>query len=269
MASSPVAFERILRRDRQLVTAALGLTIVSAWLYLLLGAGLESGSSTATIGAHGAIPDASHGGVTQTWDATHALIVVVMWWLMMVAMMLPSAAPTILLAAALNRRADEGRKPYGETGFFVAGYLFVWLLFSVAATLCQWALETGGLLSPMMASANGYLSGALLVAAGVWQQTASKQACLRHCRSPVQYLVRHRRPGNRGALVMGMGHGTYCVGCCWALMGLLFYAGVMDLLWVAGLALYVLLEKRFMAGERVSRYAGMALMLAGVVLFVA
>lgn len=269
MASSSIALERILRRDRQLVTAALGLTIACAWAYILLGAGMEAGAFSEAIATRSGIAGNDLHGATQKWNAAYAVTVVAMWWFMMVAMMLPSAAPTILLTAALNRRSDENRKPYGAAGFFTAGYLFVWLLFSVVATTVQWELENSGLLSGMMQSANWYLSGGLLLAAGLWQLTPVKQACLRHCRSPVEYLVRHRRRGNHGALVMGMRHGTYCLGCCWAMMGLLFYAGVMNLLWVAGLALYVLLEKLVMAGQRLSRYAGVALMLAGGAMLVA
>jgi len=185
---------------------------------------------------------------------------------MMVAMMLPSAAPTILLTAALNRRSTSDHPPFGAAAFFALGYLLVWLFFSLAAAFAQWLLESNGLLSSMMNSKSNYLTAGLLLAAGVWQFSLIKQACLRHCRSPVEFITRQRRPGNRGALVMGLHHGTYCLGCCWFLMSLLFVGGVMNLYWIAGLALFVLVEKLFAKGVWFGRVAGAGLFITGAVL---
>ena len=262
-ALSPV--EKVLRRNRQVVVSALVLVAALAWIYTLAGVGMETNAFEMTYPASApTMPgDSTMSMAAREWSPGYAGIMLTLWWVMMVAMMLPSAAPTILLAAAINRRANTDGPPYGPAGFFTAGYLLAWLGFSVVAVAAQWALESGGQLSAMMQSRSAYLTGGLLIAAGLWQLTPIKQACLRHCRSPVDYLVRHRRPGNRGALIMGMGHGTYCLGCCWFLMALLFVGGVMNLFWIVGLALFVLAEKLLARGVWFGRVAGVGLMVAG------
>lgn len=183
----------------------------------------------------------------------------------MVAMMLPSATPTILLSAALNRRSSSEIPPYGNAAVFTFGYLLAWAVFSLTAVLFHWILEQAGLLSMLMESASRVLSGSLLILAGVWQFTPYKNACLTHCQSPVDFLVRHRRPGNWGALLMGLHHGYYCLGCCWFLMALLFVGGVMNLYWIIGLALFVYLEKTLTSGKWLSQVAGAALVVWGVI----
>jgi predicted metal-binding membrane protein len=240
-ASSINFFERVISRDRWLVSGALILVAVLAWAYTLAGVGMT--------------PDA------------HAGTLLAMWWIMMIAMMLPSAAPTILLAAAINRRSRAERPPFGTTASFATGYLLAWLFFSTVATIAQWSLQTSGVLSAMLRSSSDYLTGALLLLAGLWQFTPAKRACLRHCRSPVEVLTRHRRPGNYGALVMGALHGSYCLGCCWMLMALLFAGGVMNMLWIVGLTLYVLAEKWFPHGERIAQATGILLILSAVAVF--
>ena len=195
-------------------------------------------------------------------------VLLAMWWIMMIAMMLPSAAPIILLTAALNRRSTSVHPPYGTTAFFTIGYLLVWFLFSLVAVAGQLVLESNGLLSIKMQSNSTYLTAGLLLAAGVWQCSPIKQACLRHCRSPIEFITRNRRPGNRGALVMGLHHGTYCLGCCWFLMALLFAGGVMNLYWIAGLALFVVIEKLFSRGVWFGRIAGAGLVMTGTALLV-
>jgi predicted metal-binding membrane protein len=125
-------------------------------------------------------------------------------------------------------------------------------------------LQSSGLLTPAMQVSANLLAGALLLAAGLWQLTPAKRACLRHCRSPVDFLVRQRRHGQLGAWLVGMSHGGYCVGCCWILMTLLFVGGVMNPYWIAALTLYVVMEKRFLRGEQIGRIAGVALILAGL-----
>ena len=258
--------ESLLKRDRRVVGAALVLVAALAWGYTLAGAGM--GMSAFELTSHATESTGTSGStmwmpVTE-WTVAYAALLLVMWWMMMVAMMLPSAAPTILLAAALNRRSTSGRPPYGAASFFTAGYLLAWLFFSVVAVAAQWALQDSGQLSAMMRSTSPYLTGGLLLAAGLWQFTPIKQACLRHCRSPVEFLTRRRRAGNTGVLAMGVEHGTYCLGCCWFLMALLFAGGVMNLYWIAGLALYVLAEKLLPYGAQVGRVAGAALILAGL-----
>jgi predicted metal-binding membrane protein len=249
--------------------AALLLVAALAWVYTLAGVGMEMNALEMTYPTSASMKT---DGLTTSmamsmprWSAGYAGIMLTMWWVMMIAMMLPSAAPTILLAAALNRRSNTDRPPYGPAGFFAAGYLLAWLCFSAAAVAAQWALENGGQLSATMQSTSVHLTGGLLIAAGLWQLTPIKHACLRHCRSPVDYLIRHRRPGSRGAFVMGMGHGTYCLGCCWFLMALLFAGGIMNLYWIVGLALFVLAEKVLARGVWFGRVAGVGLIVAGTV----
>jgi predicted metal-binding membrane protein len=183
---------------------------------------------------------------------------------MMVAMMLPSAAPMILLFALVNRRSREQGASYVPTACFAAGYLIVWGGFSLAATLLQWWLEQSGWLTMSMASASRWLGGGLLIAAGLYQLTPLKHACLRHCRGPIEFISRSWRPGRRGALRMGLEHGAFCVGCCWVVMGLLFYGGVMNVFWIVGLAVLVLLEKVLPAGHGLGSLSGLGFIAWGV-----
>ena len=183
---------------------------------------------------------------------------ILMWWLMMVAMMLPSAAPAILLYARV-RRTRGGDAGIAQTSVFLAGYLAVWGLFSIGAAVVQSAL-TG----PSMALASPRAQAAVLIAAGIYQLSPLKAACLGQCRSPAQFISRHWRPSSSGAVRLGVLHGAYCVGCCWLLMALLFVGGVMNLLWVVALAVLVAIEKLVPGGVWLSRAAGVALLLWGV-----
>lgn len=244
--------ESALRRERLLVTAGLLLVVALSWAYLLSGAGMmeEMGDML--------MPMSS-----GPWTPGHALIVLVMWAVMMAAMMLPSAAPMILLHATLARRRSERGEPVVASGAVAAGYLAVWAGFSGAATLLQYGLEQAALLSPMMQTTSRLLAGGVLVAAGLYQWTPLKQACLRHCRSPLDFVMTYWRPGARGAFAMGLRHGAVCVGCCWLLMLLLFVGGVMSLAWIAGIALFVLVEKLSPAGHWLGRGAGVLLVVWG------
>jgi predicted metal-binding membrane protein len=189
-----------------------------------------------------------------------------MWWVMMAAMMLPSAAPLVLRAAALHRRRVPGGRPDLAAALLTAGYLAAWGAFSLAATLVQAALEAGGLASPGAASAAGPAVAAILLqAAGLYQLTPLKQACLRRCRSPRAFLAVHWRPGAAGAMRLGLVHGAYCVGCCWFLMALLFVGGVMNPFWIGGLALYLLAERLIPRGDLLSRASGLLLAGWGIV----
>lgn len=184
----------------------------------------------------------------------------------MVAMMVPSATPMVALFAAAERKRSESRSPLGTTASFVLGYLLVWTAFSAGATVVQWGLHGAALLSPMMVGTSSVLGGSLLVAAGAFQLTPLKTACLRHCRTPLHFFMGEWRAGSWGALRMGVKHGTYCVGCCWILMALLFVAGVMNLLWVAVITVFVLVERVAPGGEVIGRVAGIVLIVAGVAL---
>ncbi|MBI2016955.1 MAG: DUF2182 domain-containing protein [Candidatus Rokubacteria bacterium] len=185
-----------------------------------------------------------------------------MWAVMMVAMMLPAAAPMILMFVAVNRRrrTEGGGTPLVNTGLFVLGYLVVWTAFSVAAALAQWGLHSAALLSDDAMSAAPVVGALVLAAAGVWQLTPLKYACLARCQAPIGFLLGEWRDGNRGAVVMGLRHGLFCLGCCWVLMGLLFVGGVMNLAWVAAIAAFVLVEKLVPAGRAVSWASGIALL---------
>ena len=167
------------------------------------------------------------------------------------------------LFAAVNRKQRAQDAPYVPTGVFVAGYAIVWGGFSLLATGAQWGLGSAGILSTMLASTSALFGGVVLLAAGIYQFTPLKNACLRHCRSPIQYITHHWRPRSLGALQMGIEHGVFCLGCCWTLMALLFVGGVMNLYWIAGLALFVLLEKTIPAGHRLGAVSGIGLILWG------
>lgn len=192
------------------------------------------------------------------WHGVELLLLLLMWLAMMVAMMVPSALPMIRTYAA-----SGGRQQSRRTALFVLGYLVVWGGFSALAALLQWGLHAVALLSPALRMSSPFLGGALLVAAGLYQWSPLKHACLTQCRTPLGFLMSHWRGGPRGALVMGLQHGAYCLGCCWLVMALLFVSGVMNLLWVAILALFVLAEKVAPAGEWLSRAAGLAFLAWG------
>ena len=191
-------------------------------------------------------------------------LVVVMWIVMMAGMMLPSAAPTVLLYGSMVRKNAERGTALPSVWIFVGGYVLVWAAFGLAAALVQSALQQAGLLTPMMELAHPRLTGALLIAVGLYQWTPLKDACLAKCRTPVQFLMTHWKEGRAGALRMGMAHGAYCVGCCWALMLLLFVVGVMNLVWVALIAAFVFVEKLLPAGRLTARFAGVALIVVGL-----
>jgi predicted metal-binding membrane protein len=178
-----------------------------------------------------------------SWTPWDLFMLFVMWATMMVAMMVPSTLPMVAMFATLNRNRRQRRQPYTPTAVFVAGYLLAWTGFSVLATLAQWPLHSAGLLNPMMDSRSYLLSGVVLMVAGVYQWTPVKDACLHNCRSPLGFLLTEWRDGTGGALLMGIRHGSYCVGCCWALMLVLFGVGVMNMLWVLLITAFVLVEK--------------------------
>ena len=246
---------RILQLERMATPVCLLVITALAWAYLLMGAGTMQ-EMDGMVMAMSVWP----------WTASHAALMFVMWLVMMTAMMLPSAVPVILLYRTLSRRNDGGTT--GASGFFALGYLAVWGGFSLLALVAQYFLERAELLSPMMESASTGLSGALLIAAGIYQFTPLKRSCLRLCRSPLEFFMAHWRSGKLGACALGAKHGIYCVACCWGLMLLLFVGGVMNLMWIIGLAIFVLIEKLVPAGQWVGQAAGVLLAGAGAALLV-
>src|SRR5262245_55485732 len=258
--AAPSLLEAILRRDRTVVVAALVVVIALCWLWIVLGAGMGMSAIEMTRMSRDMLM------TPATWTPAYAILMLLMWWVMMVAMMLPSAAPTLLIVARISRRESVAQGPWARTGCFAAGYLTVWAGFSAVATALQWALERSELLSAMMVPTAIWLGAAILIAAGLWQVTPIKHACLRHCRSPIGFLTGHWRAGSAGAFRMGLEHGTYCLGCCWFLMALLFFGGVMNLWWIGGLAAYVLMEKVTPIGRWLGYVVGVGLIAWGAYL---
>ncbi|MFM5950330.1 MAG: DUF2182 domain-containing protein [Novosphingobium sp.] len=217
------------------------------------------------------MPDMARTGLSSSapsaWTTLRFGLTFSMWWTMMIAMMLPSAAPTILLYAKASSPGDAKTPP--STAGFLIGYLFAWGAFSLLATGVQAVLERTGFISDMLlASRSRWLSAGILFAAGIYQLTPIKNMCLRHCRNPGQFLSRNFRPGRSGALQMGLIHGTYCIGCCWLLMLLLFVGGVMNLVWIALLTLMVAAEKLLPHGRAASLVAGGASLLGALLILV-
>jgi predicted metal-binding membrane protein len=246
------ALERVLRHDRLIVAVGLAGVVALACVYLVAGAGI--GMSMVGMPME-----------PMPWSTFYAALVFTMWWVMMIAMMVPSAAPMVLLFTAIKRKQAASVSPSVEAWIFLGGYLLIWAGFSLVAALAQWGLERAGLLSMAVTSTSATFGGVILLAAGLYQFTPVKSACLRYCQSPVLFLSLHWRPGAAGALLMGLRHGGYCLGCCWFLMVLLFVTGVMNLMWIAGIALYVACEKLLPLGHRLSRAAGVALIVSGTI----
>jgi predicted metal-binding membrane protein len=248
-AIAPSALERVLRRDRAVTLVALIVASLLAWAYILLGAGMDMASmQMQTMSMPGmAMPSA--------WTASYFFLMLAMWAVMMIAMMLPSAAPMILLFATIERRRRQ-ESPFVATFVFAAAYIVVWIGFSLTATLLQWQLDRLALLSPMMATTSKLIGGGIFLAAGLYQFTPLKQACLRNCQSPLEFISRYWEMGPFG---IGIRHGLYCVGCCWMLMLLLFVGGIMNLIWVALIAAVILLEKLLPPGKWLSYGLGVLL----------
>jgi predicted metal-binding membrane protein len=261
------AIEAVLRRDRMIVVAALAALAVLAWadLFWLAGDmqmdGMDMTGFRAIPAGQGLMMPAS-----APWQPIEFVYVFAMWVAMMIGMMTPSVAPMILIYARVGRQAAAQGKPFAASGWFAVGYLVVWTVFSAFATSAQWGLERAALLTPMMESASNVLGGIVLILGGLYQWTPLKGACLSYCRSPLAFIQDHggfrREPS--GALTLGFRHGLYCIGCCWALMALLFVGGVMNLLWIAALAILVLVEKLAPRGWLVARLAGVVFVAAGL-----
>jgi predicted metal-binding membrane protein len=200
----------------------------------------------------------------RSWTAVDFLLMLLMWVIMMIGMMVPTAAPMTLVYAAIARRAASQNSPIAPAAVFIAGYVTTWTLFSLAAALLQWALERAALLSPMMVSTSPMLGAGILIAAGIYQFSRLKASCLRHCQTPVQFFSEQWRDGLAGAFRMGFVYGVYCLGCCGFLMLLLFVGGVMNLLWIAVIAIFIFAEKISPASGHGGRAAGLALILLGV-----
>ncbi len=277
---SDTSLEAALRRDRVVVVVALLFTAALAWAYVLylaaqMGAATDvgpnmaddmSGMDMSAMDMSGMDMSAAVVPEFRLWAAPDFAFIFVMWTVMMVAMMTPSVAPMVLLYAVVGRKARTDGKPFAPSGWFFAGYLIVWVGFSVLATGAQWLLSSGSLLTPMMATTSSIIGGLVLIVTGIYQWTPLKDVCLRQCQSPIAFLSSHGgfRPDPAGALSLGIKHGTYCLGCCWALMALLFVGGVMNIAWIGGIAILILLEKTLPHRRWVSRISGVVIGFVGI-----
>ena len=258
--------ERLVRNDRRIVAVAVALIVVLAAFYTFFGIGMQMSALQMTQMAR-PIGEPMSMGADPVWTARYAVLIFFMWWIMMIAMMTPSAAPMLLLYTALKRTGADQDRAVVLSFLFLVGYLGVWAVFSAVATGLQALAEFWGLANGRMMAIDGrWLAALVFIAAGLYQLSNLKEACLTHCKSPAHFLAEHRHPGALGAVRTGARHGIYCLGCCWALMALLFVGGVMNLYWIVGIAIYVLLEK-FMPDTRfLVRSTGVGLMSFGAYL---
>ena len=246
--------EGVLRHERAVIAAGLVGVVALAWTYLWQGAGMGMPAlDMTTLSLFPHLQANVMGSMEADWPT-----VIAMWWVMMIAMMTPSATPLVLLYGVVLRRHPEASQNASLSSLLLlAGYLTVWLAFAVSAAALQKALEPTGLISEMMLwSRSAALSAAVLAAAGLYQRSTLKHACLTQCRNPVRFLTEYWRPGRLGSFILGVRHGAYCVGCCWMLMALLFVGGVMNLVWIAVLTLFVLVEKLSPMGGNIGRVTG-------------
>jgi len=280
---SDTALEALLRRDRAVVTASLVVIAVLAWAYVLWfahgmampdaaapGTGDMTGMDMSGKGMSGSDMGGMEMGAAvapaiRAWAPADFAVIFAMWAVMMVGMMTPAVAPMLLLYAGVGRKAQADGRPIASTAWFFTGYLLVWLAFSAVATGAQWLLARLALLSPMMATDSAILGGLILISVGLYQWTPMKGVCLSQCQAPIAFLTSHGgfRTAPLGALRLGIQHGAYCLGCCWALMALLFVGGVMNVLWIAGIAILVLLEKIVPAGQLIPRISGVLIAAVG------
>lgn len=243
-----MAYSAVSKRDRLLVLGALVLLASLAWGYTI-HLGVQHASMIGAL----AMP------MGMQWTLTDFVFMLAMWAVMMFAMMLPSVTPTVMIFNRVREKREATGRPFAPTGLFVFGYLLAWLGFSLIATIINWWLHANGLMTSMMGKVAPFAAGSLLIVAGIFQWTPAKDACLDHCRSPMSFLMQNWREGISGAMMMGLHHGAYCLGCCWMLMLLLFALGVMNIPWVALLTILVLAEKTLPYGRIISRSLGVLL----------
>ena len=244
--------ERLIRHERALLVVP-ALVSAACWAWIVVMAR----------DMYGPMTGASAWMTTSVWDAPHLLLLASMWIVMMAAMMLPSIAPVLLLYGGTVRGGESPARAAGQTYALTLGYLTIWAVFSVGATVLQRVLARELLLSSMMVLSSRPASAGLLFVAGAYQLTPWKRACLQTCQSPLTFLMHKWRSGVGGAFRMGIEHGAYCLGCCWALMLLLFVGGVMNLFAIAAIAAFVVAEKLGWLGLQGTRITGACLIAAG------
>ncbi|MEP6782548.1 MAG: DUF2182 domain-containing protein [Acidobacteriota bacterium] len=254
MPPQQTAVESAFRHVRQSLIVVLVLLPLACWIWVVAMAR----------DMYGSMSGAAAWMMTVQWDASRLVLLWAMWAAMMAAMMLPSAAPLILLyARGMRNRASE-LHPARLIYAMAAGYVLVWSLFSVGATALQRALSSWSLLTPMMELGATWAAAGLLILAGVYQLTPLKAACLKSCQSPITFMTSHWREGASGAFRMGLRHGLHCLGCCWALMLLLFAGGVMNLVVILALTVWVAVEKLAPFGKQSAWISGALLVGSGM-----
>jgi predicted metal-binding membrane protein len=249
--ANSTAVESLIQRDKVITIIAIAVLVGATLTYTVLGVGMNMSAIQMTPGlgqSQMSMPKMSAmknmAATPAVWTFNYSVLMFFMWWTMMIAMMLPSASPMILLYTALIRRTKKTKSIIRQVTSFICGYLLAWAAFSLFAAALQSQLELRDWMSPMMMEAtNIYLAAGILIAAGVYQLTPLKTVCLEKCRQPASFLANYKNTWVNSPLRIGLVHGFYCVGCCWFLMGLLFFGGIMNLYWIVGLIIFVAIEK--------------------------
>ena len=270
--ANSTAVESFIQRDKIITIIAIAILVGATFTYTVLGVGMNMSAIQMTPGlgqSQMSMPNMSAmknmAATPAVWSFNYSVLMFFMWWTMMIAMMLPSASPMILLYTALIRRTKKTKSIIRQVTSFICGYLLAWASFSLFAAALQSQLELRDWMSPMMMEAtNIYLAAGILIAAGVYQLTPLKTVCLEKCRQPASFLANYKNTWVNSPLRIGLVHGFYCVGCCWFLMGLLFFGGIMNLYWIVGLIIFVAIEKLHEKGIIFGKILGGGAIVSGI-----
>jgi len=270
--ANSTAVESLIQRDKVITIIAIAVLVGATLTYTVLGVGMNMSAIQMTPGlgqSQMSMPNMSAmknmAATPAVWSFNYSVLMFFMWWTMMIAMMLPSASPMILLYTALIRRTKKAKSIIRQVTSFICGYLLAWAAFSLFAAALQSQLELRDWMSPMMMEAtNIYLAAGILIAAGVYQLTPLKTVCLEKCRQPASFLANYKNTWVNSPLRIGLVHGFYCVGCCWFLMGLLFFGGIMNLYWIVGLIIFVAIEKLHEKGIIIGKILGGGAIVSGI-----
>jgi len=271
-SANSTAVESFIQRDKIITIIAIAILVGATFTYTVLGVGMNMSAIQMTPGlgqSQMSMPKMSAmknmAASPAVWTFNYSVLMFFMWWTMMIAMMLPSASPMILLYTALIRRTKKAKSIIRQVTSFICGYLLAWAAFSLSAAALQSQLELRDWMSPMMMEAtNIYLAAGILIAAGVYQLTPLKTVCLEKCRQPASFLANYKNTWVNSPLRIGLVHGFYCVGCCWFLMGLLFFGGIMNLYWIVGLIIFVAIEKLHEKGIIFGKILGGGAIVSGI-----
>ena len=270
--ANSTAVESFIQRDKVITIIAIAILVGATFTYTVLGVGMNMSAIQMTPGlgqSQMSMPNMNGmknmAATPAVWSFNYSVLMFFMWWTMMIAMMLPSASPMILLYTALIRRTKKTKSIIRQVTSFICGYLLAWAAFSLFAAALQSQLELRDWMSPMMMEAtNIYLAAGILIAAGVYQLTPLKTVCLEKCRQPASFLANYKNTWVNSPLRIGLVHGFYCVGCCWFLMGLLFFGGIMNLYWIVGLIIFVAIEKLHEKGIIFGKILGGGAIVSGI-----